>query len=416
MRERLLAAFLSLTLLTVLLYGVPRAFVRADIVTSEAQRDVTRTAEVLAVVVGTRLEAGLSYDEAVDRLAPADDSAVLRRGGDVDVLTGPTISDVPPDSLVGRADVEGGGTVEVRRPQAVVRQDVVRALRPIVLSGLLALGLAALAGIVLAGRLSRPFARLAEQASALGAGDFSVDVPTQRVREAELIAAALRDSGERLTEMLAREREFARNASHQLRTPLTGMRLRVEDVSLWPETPPAVREELEQVLTEVDRLSDTVTSLLAFARQGRMGAWEPTWLDALVATTLDRWRPLAAGLDRELSAGPVDEAQVALPRIALEQVLDVLVDNALKHGKGTVSVDASADATAVRFLVADEGELPAGSGGQALLTRSAASTADGEGIGLGLSGDLIASLGGRLRLLHTRPTTFELLLPTTPQP
>lgn len=405
MRERLLAAFLSLTLLTVLLYGVPRAYVRADVVNQEAQREVSRSAQVVAVLVEAR-----SGDGQVARVVAPTDSVVLRRGSDVRLLSGPALSTLGEDATLGTAQLSGGGAVEVRRPQAVVRQDVVRALRPIVLIGLVALAVAALAGVLLAGRLARPFSRLAEHAAALGAGEFTRELPTQRVQEAERIAAALRDSGRRLQDLITREREFARNASHQLRTPLTGMRLRIEDVSLWPETAPVVREELEQVLEEVDRLSDTVTELLAFARRSRSGSWESVEPAVLIDRTLDRWRPLAAELDRSVRAGEVVAGAVSLPRNAVEQVLDVLVDNALKHGRGGVTVGVQADAGSVRFCVSDEGSVPPGRSEAGLLARSGSSAA-GEGIGLALCDDLARSLGGRLRLLETAPTTFELLLP-----
>jgi signal transduction histidine kinase len=410
-RERLLAAFLSLTLFTVLLYGVPRAFSRADLVAEDAQRDVDRAAQVVAAAVDIEPGERAAYGQEVARLVARTDSVLLRRGADVQVLAGRP--DAEAEALIGSAVVAGGGTVEVRRPQAVVRQEVVRNVRAIVVLGLLALIAAALAGVLLADRLARPFVRLAAHASAVGAGDFERELPPQRVREAELIAAALRDSARRLAELLARERGFARNASHQLRTPLTGMRLRLEDMSTWPETPPTVREELHEVLAEVDRLSDTVTSLLAFAREGRAGSWEQVDPGELVDRTLERWRPIASGQSRELRrdtvATPPSTSPSTLPRNAVEQVLDVLVDNALKHGRGAVAVGVRTDSRSVRFLVMDEGEVR-GTGDLPVRTAAPGSP-DGEGIGLGLCRDLAQSLGGRLRLVQSRPTTFELSLP-----
>jgi signal transduction histidine kinase len=228
------------------------------------------------------------------------------------------------------------------------------------------------------------------------------------VREAEDIAAALRTSSARVSSMLQRERDFARNASHQLRTPLTGVRLRVEDVAAWPETPDTVRAELRNVLGEVDRLSDTVTALLAYAREERMGDWDDVPLGEVVEAAQQRWGQLAAAQGRRLDVD-ADTTVVPVPRVAVDQVLDVLVDNALKHGRGTASVAAAADERSLRFLVADEGETSATEGRRLPERHGPGST--GEGIGLTLARDLVEVLGGSLTLARSRPTTFELTLP-----
>jgi signal transduction histidine kinase len=404
-RKRLLAALVGLTLLTVLLYAVPRSIARVSIVTEDAQADVAQVAQMVAEVLDTRSEAGLPSAAVRLDFLPADDEVVLRSGDDVEVLAGTGSGE---GGVVASAPVAAGGTVEVRRPGSAVRQDVLSAVRPIVLTGLAALAVAVLAAVVLSARLARPFQVLAGRASLLGSGDVDVDLPPLPVREAEAIAAALRASSARVTLMLQREREFARNASHQLRTPLTSVRLRVEDLKAWPETADVVRTELDDVLREVDRLSDTVTALLAFARDERMGAWEPVRLDDVLAAAAARWAPLVEGQGRVLDVA-AEQVVVPVPRVAVDQVLDVLVDNALKHGRGTVSVAAAADERSLRFLVADEGETSATEGRRLPERHGPGST--GEGIGLTLARDLVEVLGGSLTLARSRPTTFELTLP-----
>ena len=419
MRERLLAAFVALTLLTILLYGVPRAFLRAGLVADEAQREVEREAAIVAEVVETRLRAGLPPAGAPLEFVDARDRVTLTAGSTVTVLAAAPEAEGPSTEMIDARRPVSTGTVEVRRPRAAVSRDVVAAIRPIVLTGLLALAAAVAAAVVLSARLARPFRLLAERAAALGRGDFDADVPPLRVQEAEAIADALRTSAARVAAMLARERQFARNASHQLRTPLTGMRLRVEDVTTWTETPEEVRHELEAVLDEIDRLSDTVTALLALSRDERVGSMSPHRLDDVVQAAAQRWLPLARQLERMLTAsadaGDPGDATVPLPRVVVDQVLDVLVHNALLHGHGCVRLRAAADGDRVRFTVADEGEGLRDVDESQLFRRGSGrrTAAGGEGIGLSLCAALALGVGGRLSLSSRTPTAFELTVPTT---
>jgi signal transduction histidine kinase len=410
MRERLLGAFVALTLLTVMLYAGPRAAIRADVVSEQAQREVDLTATVVAELIGTQLAGGrLAEDVALD-FVPDGDQVTLSGPGGTAVLAGPP--EQLDDPVVARRDVIVGHTVEVRRAGADVQRQVVDEIRPIVLTGLAALLASIITAVLLSARMARPFQRLAAQASSLGRGEYA-DLPPQRVREAEAIAEALRTSAARVEVVLQRERAFSRNASHQLRTPLTGMRLRVEDLSTWPEAPEPVRQELQEVLREIDRLADTVTALLAFTREERSVAWQETTLCDVVEETARRWGPLAAGSGRQVLPDAVPGPVLALPRVVLDQVLDVLVDNALKHGSGDVTVSA-ADGPTPTFEVRDEGTGLTDEAERQLFRRRAAasSEAGSEGIGLSLCADLLQALGGRLLLADRTPTTFRVVLPT----
>ena len=103
--------------------------------------------------------------------------------------------------------------------------------------------LAAVTGFLLAKRLARPFGELADAADHLGQARFDVALPHYSIPEAEAIGAALRRASTQLDSLVEREREFAANVSHQLRTPVTALRLTLEDLSMWPETPPTVAAE-----------------------------------------------------------------------------------------------------------------------------------------------------------------------------
>lgn len=291
MRERLVAAFAGLTIIVVALYGVPRAYVVADLVRDQEQERLDRTAELVAAAVGERLAAGAAgspVDSAyLDGIA-ADDEVVRLETTDGAVVGTSDWSDPAGDDIAAEADVPGGGTVTVARDGDAVGDAVARALLPLVLLGLVLAVLAGVAGYLIARRIARPFQDLAEAARGLGAGRLTVDLPAYRVPEAQEIAAALAASGRKLDALLRHERELTAHASHELRTPVTALRLELEDLALWPQTAPEVADQLRRSVGELDRLEHAIGDLLATSK-GLSAAEEIDLdLDALVADTVAR--------------------------------------------------------------------------------------------------------------------------------
>ena len=128
--------------------------------------------------------------------------------------------------------------------------------------GVLAVGISALIAMYQSRRLARPVDRLAEAAARLGEGDFSARAEPSGIAEVDAVSDTLGSTAARLDRMLQRERAFSEDASHQLRTPLTGLRVNLEAARLTP----AVRDDLlDAALSEVDRLERTIDDLLALA-------------------------------------------------------------------------------------------------------------------------------------------------------
>jgi signal transduction histidine kinase len=186
------------------------------------------------------------------------------------------------------AELANGDRVWVLRSGDVVDAEVNRALLPLVLLGLLLVVLAGAIGFVIARRLARPFQDLAHAARGLGAGRLHPNLPAYRVPEAQAISEALRTSGEKLDALLTHERDLAVHASHELRTPVTALKLELEDLALWPETPPSVAAELGRATAELDRLSEAVAELLASSRQVLSSEEIDLDLDALLADTVEQ--------------------------------------------------------------------------------------------------------------------------------
>ena len=409
MRRRLVAAIAGVAILALLLYAVPRAFMIADMVRDQEQRSLDRGAMVLAQTIDRRLADGEPVDAAALRALVTEGEAVHAVLPDgTEVTTG--VLDPGTSTFAARRSLLGGGAVTLRLRSEVVEERVTEALVPVAAIGTAIIVLSVGLAIVLARRLSRPFTGLASYAATLGPD--AQPAPRAGIAEADQLADALDEGRVRLRELLAREREFSANASHQLRTPLAALRLRLEDLTLWPDVPPAIRDELVASLAEIDRLSGTITDLLELARLGGLGAWIEFDLCDAVEAAVDRWTPMfdAEGRTLVLSPGP-DRPHVATSQQAVGQVLDVVLENALDHGTGVVDVQVELAAHRAAVRVSDEGTVDRSISGQVFERSVRSSRSGGSGIGLSLAQTIAASAGARLGLVSTDPTVFELAMP-----
>ncbi|HKP98839.1 MAG TPA: HAMP domain-containing sensor histidine kinase, partial [Actinomycetes bacterium] len=265
----------------------------------------------------------------------------------------------------------------------------------------------------LAGRLSRPVDALAKTAARLGEGDFSVRAGRSGVAEVDAVAGILDATAERLGQLLARERAFSADASHQLGTALAGLRLRLEAARLLPGADQG--QAIADALAEVDRLEGTVAQLLALARDTGVDR-DRLDLSRVVEAVEQGWRgrlgadgrPLRFQIEGELPPVRASEGAVI-------QVLDVLVGNAAEHGSGTVTLRVRTAPGGLAIEVGDEGPGVAGDPERVFVRR--AGSAGGHGIGLALARSLAEAEGGRLLLQRPEPRpVFALLLPADRAP
>lgn len=234
--------------------------------------------------------------------------------------------------------------------------------------------------------LSRPFEALEGSARRLGDGDFSARAPRSALPEADGIAEALDRTAARLGRALARSAAFTSDASHQLRTPLTALRLQLESLAASGADPDA----LDAAMAEADRLEQTMEELVALTRVDAPEV--EVDLAELVARLLPAWRMLAAEQGRTLEADLPPIRSVRVRPAAVTQALQVLVDNAIQHGAGEIRVTLRA-AGAERSLGSGDGVSICvrdhGPGSDAVSRRPG-------GRGLPLVEALVAAEGGRL--------------------
>jgi signal transduction histidine kinase len=277
-------------------------------------------------------------------------------------------------------------------------------------------GLAALSVVIAwavgrrqARRLALPLEDLAVGARRLGDGDFSVRSRQGGIPEIDSVGAALDSTAVRLDDLLARERAFSADASHQLRTPLAGMRLRLEAALEGRDSD--LRPAIAASLADADRLQVIIDELLTLARDRQATQAGPVDLAALVDELAPQWRARLApqGRDLAVTMGPGTPDAVA-STAAIRQVLAVLVDNATTHGAGTVRATIREASGAVAIDVADDG--PGVSEPTPVLFARRADQRDGHGIGLALARRLAEAEQGRLDLTQPSPPVFTLLLPS----
>ncbi|GAB2980657.1 sensor histidine kinase [Nocardioides montaniterrae] len=409
MRERLVLAFVLLAVGVIALYGVPRAYSRADLVHDHQTQRLSIAAHDVAALVTERLARHVPVDaDLLDHGLTATDRVEYHAANGDDVAVGSAADGGPSET----EPVDGGGYVTVALTRSTTTAELHSALAPLLFLGLGLAVAAALAGFVMARRLARPFQELAQSAQRLGQGDFDIDVPAYSVPEAEAIGSSLRGAAAHLDRLVRREREFAANASHQLRTPITALRLSLEDLTLWPETAPAVREELERVLGELDRLNAAITELLSLARERTLATHGAIDLAALVAAAGGRWERRLREDGRSLVVRRAGTVRAQLPVGPLEQVMDVLIENARVHGTGTITLEVKDVGSHLEVSVADEGE---GSLAPDIFRRGVTTRVGNNadhGVGLAVADELADAVGGHLSLDPASTTTrFLLRLP-----
>jgi signal transduction histidine kinase len=407
MRRRLIVISALVTAIALVVLGAPLAVFGARAIRADAQRLLDRDTDAL----GFALEESIEGKKPVDRVTLGVEVQAGRYVVVVD-LTGTTTTQGRPiygRTLSATTEPRPGASVTLVESYHDVHQRVLRLLWAIAALGVGGLMFSAVAATWLSRRISLPMARLAEVSEQLGDGDFTARAEESGIREIDDVVSALNSSATRIEELVGAEREFASNASHQLRTPLTALRLHLEELELSVQDP-AARDEVQAAVAQADRLQATIEDLLVLARQGRMGPASRFDVVPVIDAELSRWRHSVP--DRAIVRTGDQTRTVTASRPCVVHVLDVLIDNAVRHGGGTITLDVQAVDDLVAITVTDEGAGVSEELGYDIFIRRV-SGHGGTGIGLALARILAESSGGRLDLVAFHPASFRLLLPAT---
>lgn len=409
MRRRLLTSTLLVAVIAVLLLGVPLGIVVSRLIVDEAAQELRAEA--------TRLVGEVEYARIQD--TPLDPQQLKQKYPDryiqiYERATQPkaTIVGTPPPpghEMTADAQSENGIYVRVSRDRDQVEQDVRARLLLIVALAVAALAVAVGLAIVQSRRLTLPLQDLAKIADRLGSGDARPSKHRYGIPELDRVAQVLDRSATRISDLLTREREFATDASHQLRTPLTGLTMRLEEIVAACEEPEVVREEGEAAIVQAERLTAVIDELLAAARRQRHAQAKPVGIDEVLVQQVTEWEPVFRGEGRSLLLEGSRGLRALATTGGFGQVIASLLENSLRHGGGTVTVTTTSGDNYVVTEVSDEGPGIADDIAPKVFERNV-SGAGGTGLGLTLARALAAADGGRLELVRRRPATFAIFL------
>lgn len=403
MRRRLVISFLGVTTVVLILLAVPMGYLLQRVATDETRAQLTQQADYLLEQVARSVAAGEQInDRTLSNLLPPDTSARLRLGTGREL----EIHDPPDGESISTTAAADGLFVTVYASADPVRDRVQRPL--IILAGLGAAGLLTtwLLAQAEARRLGQPLLELADTAARLGSGDFSVTAPRSGIPELDSLATTLDASAARIDALVRAERSFNSDAGHQLRTALTGLRLRLEELALTDD--PDAAAEVAAAIQQADRLSATIDDLLRLSRTGRAGVATRFDLRALVANHVADAEVVLRRSRRKIIVGPGPELPIEAAQGAVGQALDVLLSNASKHGKGDVHVALSTRDGWAELTVTDQGSMSTDDVADLFVQPTTATT---HGIGLPLARRIVEAEGGRLELTATGPTQFRIRLP-----
>jgi two-component system, OmpR family, sensor kinase len=365
----------------------------SDTPLAEAARNLLdRRAEGFTQVLtrsGAVLQPGKQHGHSVLPPAKATEAA----GGEISFERPRHGGNNEPERYLARSfEFEGKGLIVVVGASLGDRNEALSSLlRLLLIGGPIALLLASLAAYVTVGAALRPVEAMRRRAAEVSASGSGQRLPVPPARdELHRLGETLNQMLDRLETALERERAFVDDASHELRTPLAAHKTELELALRYGASTEELRAAIASAIEEADRLSQLAESLLVIARsdKGRLQLnLEPIEIPDLFATMRDRMSTRAERDGRSLQFDDAAGGAVEADRMRVEQALGNLVENALRHGGGTVSVWSRPIDGHVEIHVSDEG----GGFPPAFLPhaferfRRADTARSGDGTGLGLA-------------------------------
>jgi signal transduction histidine kinase len=423
--RRILASMLAAAAVALIMLGVPLALAIGHLDHSQAVTQLQREATLAAGAVPDTGLKGNDPVEPPENVSRSTTFSYYAPDGHRVFGAGPVAADATTQAAlhrrIGEATVHGflivsvpitagevtNGAVRASTPISALHRRVYLAWAAIAALGGAALGVAALIGWVQARRLATPVTDLSAAMDRLGQGDFSVRVATSTgIPEVDRAGQALDVTAEKLGILLQRERAFSADVSHQLRTPLAALRITLESALVSNDG--NAQETLSAAIAELDRLEATVKELLAHARDASR-VREVVDFRSILGAAQHRWHSRMAAAGRALRVEVEDLPPTRASGTAIAQIVDVLIDNAVTHGQGEVSVSVRRTGPGVAIDVADEGRGIQGDP-TAVFNRGT-SRLPGHGIGLALARSLAEAEDGQLLLRGAGPhPVFSLIL------
>jgi signal transduction histidine kinase len=378
---------LAVVVTAVLLLGLPLAFVLSRLQISAATQQVQRDATTAARSLQARVNVGLRPDAfgaaAAARSLPDRYVSITQNGRRTVTIGDPLQS----RSAITAHAATKNFTVTIQADDSFRYSRVTGAMALIGSLALLAAAVAVVLATWQARRLTRP------------------------LEELDKVAEGLDSSARRITDLLSAEREFAADASHQLRTPLTALSMRLEEMIGAADQPEVVREEGAAALAQTERLAEVVSQLLDRTRRSVRGVPSMISIDDVLAQQVVEWDHAFRRTNRKLELVGEKGLRAYVTVGTLAQVVATLLDNALVHGAGAVTIRTSRTPKSVVVEVRDEGRGVPHDLVPRIFERNVSGNPGGTGLGLALARTVAAADGGNVVLVRPRPAVFAVFLP-----
>lgn len=454
LKLRLLAVFLGLTFVFLVVHDIPLGFhlarVERDRIFTATERDAFtiagKVSQALDPAISGSAESQALMKWAIDTYRVTGDATVVIVNGNgylaassnanarlgTDYTNRPEIAEALLGGLSSgsRSSVTAGehivyvavpvrsganvrGVVRLTLPESVVDDRVRNRVIGIAVAAIMTVVAASVTAFVLASAIARPIKRLEKRTQELADGDLSVRAEVAGPPEVKELAESFNQMADRLGRVIEQQRAFAGDASHQLRTPLTALRLRLEQAAMGVRNDPdGATENIDAAMAEVDRLRRLIEQLLQLARsEGAVQRTERVNLTDLLEDRLASWGPLAEEngdiLRGEIAPGLVADTVAG----AVEQIVDNYIDNAIEYTPaGTeIVVTAARSGNSIEITVRDNGLGMSESARSRAFDRfwrgaEASSRPEGTGLGLAIVQQLAVAAGARCELRDNEPS------------
>lgn len=419
MRRRILQSILGVVILTALLLGVPLIYTAwlwvEDVSRNDLRVRLDRMAtEVIAQEGSLGVVDGALNTDALRLLTPNDARLVVVYPTPSDGAARVDIGEaVVKNPLVESLAMGSSGSLRLEVPSERLRTQQKQAVGAVGVLVLVAITTGAVVAVVTARRLAGPLQDVAERAARLAEGDFRPDPRRHDIPELDRVSDVLDAATVEIAGRLQRERALVADVSHQLRSRLTAVRLRLDELSVHSD--PDVVHEAEEAMAQVDRLTEGIDELVRSSRSSGSAATTVSVVSELEGVCGD-WRPQFEDAGRALRLTGDRGVTASTTGSRLREAVSVLVDNAFAHGDGTCTVSVRLidgvprREAMVCIEVTDEGGGVDNNLAPHIFDRGF-SGAGSTGVGLALARALIEADGGRLELQRRTPALFAVFLP-----
>jgi hypothetical protein len=398
MRKRLLVAMVGLSLVTLLIHDVPLSLhlqeIERDRIITSLQRDAFTLSNQVSPLMGDEVAAReVEIQKVLDGFEVVNEETAIvvdkygylmastattftvgsdyasRPEVSAALLGSPTSGTRLSNSIGGElvyvavpvfSGAQVRGVVRVTLPTSILDSRVREQLRNVLAAAFATILLAVLVAFVFARSVSKPIEKLRRATDRFAGGDLSANADAGGPKEIRKLAQSFNDMALRISGLVKRQKSFAGDASHQLRTPLTALRLRLEQATTSIDNSPELaKEHIEEAMNEADRLSHLVEQLLQLARtEGAVLERSTCDISHFFEERADEWDALAAErglvIQRSIAAG----LHANVSQVALREIVDNYIDNAFESSAtgGVIEFIAEKQSSHIELIIRDSGK------------------------------------------------------------